>query len=155
MQKILHKLFAIQQALKVKKDQYNSFGDYNYRSCEDILEALKPYLEDQKTIISLSDKVFCIGGEKENIRFYVESTATICCIETGETYSTTACAREDCEKKKMDGSQLTGSASSYARKYALNGLLALDDTKDSDSTNKHGKDNSPKHVEKVNKTDPV
>jgi len=123
-------LNKIQKELKAPKNQFNSFGKYNYRNCEDILEAVKPLLGD--AILTISDEVVNIGNHN-----YVKATAT---IKNGdEIESTTAYAREALEQKGMNDSQLTGSTSSYARKYALNGLFCIDDTKDSDSTNKHGK----------------
>ena len=123
-------LALIQKELKADKNQFNSFGKYNYRNCEDILEAVKPLLGD--AILTISDEVVNIGNHN-----YVKSTAT---IRNGiEVESTTAYAREALEQKGMNDSQITGSTSSYARKYALNGLFCIDDTKDSDSTNKHGK----------------
>lgn len=125
---ILKKLLALQTELKAPKGQYNTFGKYKYRSCEDILEGIKPLLKSEKVIILLSDKIIQISN-----RYYVESTATIIDIETGEEKSVTALARESEDKKGMDSSQVTGSTSSYARKYALNGLLCIDDTKDSDT----------------------
>lgn len=129
---IYEKLSEIQTKLKAPKGQYNSFGKYKYRSCEDILEAVKPLLGEQKLHIIISDEIVSVGN-----RFYVKATAT---ISDGEnSISTSAYAREEESKKGMDGSQVTGAASSYARKYALNGLLAIDDTKDSDTTNKGDK----------------
>ena len=137
---IHEKLLAVQGALKAPKSQRNNFGGYNYRSCEDILEAVKPLLIKQDLLLTLSDTMVEIGG-----RVYVKATAT---VETGEEEITvTAFAREEEEKKGMDGSQITGAASSYARKYALNGLFCIDDTKDSDFTNTHGKE-EPKTVAK-------
>lgn len=129
------KLLAAQQSLKANKTQYNSFGKYNYRSCEDILEALKPVLALNLMFVTLSDEVVEAGG-----RIYIKATATATDAETFESISVTAFAREEETKKGMDASQVTGAASSYARKYALNGLFAIDDNKDSDSTNTHGKD---------------
>lgn len=130
---IYEKLTEIQTELKAPKGQYNSFGKYNYRNCEDILEALKPLLKKQSLVILLSDEVVMIGT-----RYYVKATAT---ITDGEgKISTTAYAREEESKKGMDGSQVTGASSSYARKYALNALFAIDDTKDSDTTNNGFKD---------------
>lgn len=126
------KLYAVQQALKAPKDQVNNFGKYNYRSCEGILEALKPHLGINQLTINLTDDVTEVGG-----RVYVKATATVTDVETGESVSATAFAREEEDKKGMDSSQITGAASSYARKYALNGLLAIDDSKDSDATNQH------------------
>jgi hypothetical protein len=139
----LDKLLKIQQELKAPKSQRNSFGNYNYRSCEDILEALKPILNDNKVIINITDEIALIGD-----RFYVKATATLLDV-TGEIImSSNAFAREEEQKKGQDGSQITGSSSSYARKYALNGLLAIDDNKDSDSTNKHGKEENKPVKEK-------
>lgn len=126
------KLYAVQQALKAPKDQVNNFGKYNYRSCEGILEALKPHLGINQLTINLTDDVTEVGG-----RVYVKATATVTDVETGESVSATAFAREEEDKKGMDSSQITGASSSYARKYALNGLLAIDDSKDSDATNQH------------------
>lgn len=127
---IYSKLSIIQSDLKVPKNQYNKFGDYNYRNCEDILEALKPILKETGAVITLSDEIELLGN-----RYYVKATATLTDVDSKESVSNSAFAREDETRKKMDGSQLTGSASSYARKYALNGLLAIDDTKDSDFLN--------------------
>lgn len=132
---IYKKLNEIQIKLKAPKSQFNKFGNYKYRNCEDILEALKPLLNEFKTVISLKDEIVFIEG-----RFYVKATVTLIDSETGEAFSTSAFAREEETKKGQDGSQITGASSSYARKYALNGLFAIDDTKDSDSTNTHGKE---------------
>jgi hypothetical protein len=133
---IQEKLLKIQQKLKAPKSQRNDFGKYNYRSCEDILEALKPLLAEFKVCLYISDDLVDIGG-----RNYVKATVTITDIEDGSSISNTAFAREEETKKGMDGSQITGASSSYARKYALNGMFAIDDTKDSDFTNKG--DNKP------------
>lgn len=127
---VYSKLSIIQSSLKVPKNQYNQFGNYSYRNCEDILEALKPILKETGTVITLSDEIQLLGN-----RYYVKATATLTDVDSKENVSNTAFAREDETRKKMDGSQLTGSASSYARKYALNGLLAIDDTRDSDFLN--------------------
>lgn len=132
MVEVYKKLLAIQKELKVPKAQRNDFGKYNYRSCEDILEEVKPHLDRVKAALLISDSLELIGN-----RYYVKATATVVDIETGESVSVTAFAREDESRKGMDASQITGSTSSYARKYALNGLLCIDDTKDSDATNKH------------------
>ena len=139
--KVELKLYAVQQALKAPKDQFNGFGKYNYRSCEGILEALKPHLGINQLIVTLGDRVVEVGG-----RVYIEATATVTDIEEGGQISCTAYAREEDSKKGMDASQVTGAASSYARKYALNGLFAIDDNKDSDSTNDGGKDVSKKET---------
>jgi len=135
MKNIAMKLLKIQQELKAHKSQFNDFGKYNYRSCEDILEALKPLLTKNNVTIFITDTLENIGE-----RYYVKATAILFDIDSGEAIETTAFAREEETKKGMDGSQITGSASSYARKYALNGLFCIDDTKDSDSTNRHGKE---------------
>jgi len=119
-------LSAIQSELKAPKGQFNNFGKYKYRNCEDILEALKPLLSKHKALILLSDKMEQVGD-----RIYVKATATI--KRDGHEISVSAYAREAENKKGMDDSQITGTASSYARKYALNGLFAIDDTKDADT----------------------
>lgn len=126
--KLYEKLINIQSKLKAPKVQYNSFGKYSYRSCEDIFEAVKPYLEKEQISLILSDDLVLIGD-----RYYVKATATLTNGE--ETITNVAYAREEDTKKGMDGSQITGASSSYARKYALNGLFLIDDVKDSDTTN--------------------
>lgn len=131
----MKRLIAIQNELKAPKNQRNNFGNYNYRSCEDILEAVKPLLKKQGLALIVKDDVRCIEG-----RFYVEATATLFDEEGKQIASTSALAREEENKKGMDASQLTGATSSYARKYALNGLFAIDDNKDADATNTHGKE---------------
>lgn len=135
----MKRLIAIQNKLKAPKNQRNNFGNYNYRSCEDILEAVKPLLTEQKVALIIKDDVTAKDG-----RFYIKATATLFDEEGKEIASATAYAREEESKKGMDASQLTGSTSSYARKYALNGLFAIDDTKDADATNTHGKEEKPK-----------
>lgn len=132
---IYKKLMEIQTELKAPKAQRNTFGNYNYRSCEDIVEAVKPLLNKQGLILNLSDEMVQVGD-----RYYIRATARVIDIETGDKIETTALAREDETKKGMDLAQITGSVSSYARKYALNGMFAIDDTKDSDATNTHGKE---------------
>ena len=132
---IYEKLTEVQNELKAPKSKYNSFGKYNYRSCEDILEAVKPILKSKRLAMTVKDDVFNIGD-----RFYIMATVTVFDCESEEKVTTTAYAREDADKKGMDGSQITGSSSSYARKYALNGMFAIDDTKDADSWNTHDKD---------------
>lgn len=129
---VYEKLAAVQRELKAPKGQFNSFGKYKYRSCEDILEALKPVLGKHGCAVTLSDEVVQVGE-----RFYIRATASIMDCESGERVSNTAFAREDADKKGMDGSQITGTASSYARKYALNGLFLIDDTKDADTDAYH------------------
>lgn len=130
---VYKKLIKVQQELKAPKNQRNSFGNYNYRSAEDILEALKPILAKHEATATLSYKIIV----KENLWTYVEATATFVDIETGEYTCTTGYAREAETKKGMDPSQITGSASSYAGKYALNGLFLIDDTKDADTDEQH------------------
>lgn len=138
MGNIYIKLMNIQQELIASKSQFNKFGQYAYRSCEDILSSLKPLMKKEKVVIILSDSLELIGT-----RYYVKSTASLIDIETNETISNTAYSREEESKKGMDGSQITGASSSYARKYALNGLFGIDDSKDSDTTNT-GEKNKPK-----------
>lgn len=130
------KLLEVQARLKAPKSQYNSFGKYNYRNCEDILEAVKPLCAEVKAVTLLTDKVVMVGE-----RYYIEATAHfIDCENDNAEITVCAYAREEDTKKGMDGSQVTGASSSYARKYALNGLFDIDDTKDIDTTNKQGKD---------------
>ena len=124
--KIQQKLIAIQKELKAPKNQYNSFGKYKYRSAEDILEGLKPLLAKHELLQTISDEIVLVGD-----RFYVKATVTVRHGE--EEISVSGYAREALNKKGMDESQVTGTASSYARKYALNGMWAIDDTKDSDT----------------------
>ena len=126
---------SIQSELKAPKGQTNKFGGYSYRSAEDILEAVKPLLNKYNCFLTVSDEIVEVGG-----RVYVKATATVHESHSDPIAVTTAFAREAEIKKGMDEAQITGSASSYARKYALNGLFAIDDTKDPDATNKHGKD---------------
>lgn len=128
-------LIQIQQELKAPKSQYNSFGKYNYRNAEDIMEAVKPLLVKYDCLMVISDTIEEIGG-----RHYVKSTITFKSLSDRDSITITAYAREEETKKGMDGSQITGASSSYARKYALNGLFLIDDAKDSDYTNTHGKD---------------
>lgn len=125
---IYQKLERIQKQLKAPKNQHNKFGGYNYRSCEDILEAVKPLLDG--CVVTISDNIREVGG-----RVYVEAEATI--SDGTNQINVCAYAREPEDRKGMDASQITGSASSYARKYALNGLFLIDDTKDADATNDH------------------
>jgi hypothetical protein len=127
------KLAAVQSALKAPKSQFNAFGKYKYRSCEDIVESVKPLLKQNGLLLTMNDEIALIGD-----RFYIKATATIIDTADGNSISVSAFAREEESKKGMDGSQVTGASSSYARKYALNGLFAIDDNKDSDSTNTHG-----------------
>ena len=128
---IYEKLGAIQQALKAPKSEYNDFGKYKYRTAEGILESVKPLLAENKCVLLLKD-----GIETAEGRVYIKATAQFFDAEAPETYiEATAYAREEETKKGMDASQVTGAASSYARKYALNGLFCIDDNKDSDYTN--------------------
>ena len=123
----MKELIMIQQELKAPKTQRNNFGGYNYRSCEDILEAVKPLLAEQSCTLTITDEIVMVGE-----RIYLKATATLTNPE-GLSVSTTAFAREPEQKKGMDESQISGMASSYARKYALNGLFCIDDTKDADT----------------------
>lgn len=125
----MKELITIQSMLKAPKSQFNKFGNYKYRKAEDILEAVKPLLAEQNCTLVITDDIVMVGN-----RIYVKSTATIK-NSKGETETTTGFAREEETKKGMDGSQITGASSSYARKYALNGLLAINDNADSDTTN--------------------
>ena len=125
----MKELIAIQSELKAPKSQFNKFGGYKYRKAEDILEAVKPLLNKQKCTLTITDDIVMVGN-----RIYVKATATIK-NEKGECETTNGWAREEETKKGMDGSQITGASSSYARKYALNGLFAIDDNADSDTTN--------------------
>ena len=132
---IYTKLMNVQNELKVPKNNTNTFGNYKFRNAEDILEALKPLLKKYNATVIITDDVVTTGD-----RYYIKATVKFIDTETGETIETSALAREEENKNGMDSSQITGSTSSYARKYALNGLFAIDDTKDSDTTNKHLKD---------------
>lgn len=133
---LLRKLIEVQNKLKAPKGQYNSFGKYKYRSCEDILESVKPLLVENGLLLTIRDEVLMVGE-----RYYIKATATI--TDGTDSIDAVAFAREEESKKGMDGSQVTGASSSYARKYALNGLFCIDDNKDSDTTN---------HVEKSAQT---
>lgn len=141
---IYEKLSAIQAELNAPKNQYNSYGGFYYRNCEDILNALKPLCKAQKTVLVIADNLLQIGD-----RYYVESVATLHDLESKDHIEVTAYAREEETKKGMDGSQVTGASSSYARKYALNGLFCIDDAKDSDYTN--GIQNAPKAAPQAQK----
>lgn len=140
----MKRLNKIQAELKAPKKQFNSYGGYNYRSCEDILEAVKPLLAEQNLTLTISDEIVQLGE-----RYYVKAVATVY-DETGkELHHCTAMARESQTKKGMDEAQITGATSSYARKYALNGLFLIDDVKDPDATNTHEKEeNTEKDTEK-------
>ena len=171
---IYEKLLAIQSELKAPKGQYNSFGKYKYRSCEDILEAVKPICAKHKVVLTLSDEIIVLGeglsqsqiikddAEEQEThivtrgqRYYIKATATLYNIEADangaiQKVGNTAYAREEENKKGMDGSQITGTASSYARKYALNGLFCIDDTKDAD-TDEYQKQQQEKDEKKLNR----
>ena len=121
-------LMAVQAELKAPKGQHNSFGKYDYRSAEDIIEAVKPLLKDNGLFLNMSDEVVLVGD-----RYYIKATVKVVDVVTGESVQTSALAREAAQKKGMDESQVTGTASSYARKYALNGLFAIDDNRDADT----------------------
>lgn len=135
----MKELKIIQQKLVAPKGQYNSFGKYRYRSCEDILQAVKPLLDETDTTLTLNDKVEEICGLP-----FVKATATLATADDKHSISIDGYAQIDEAKGMLAASQQTGSASSYARKYALNGLFAIDDTKDADATNTHGKSAAPK-----------
>lgn len=141
----MKELLQIQSELKAPKGQFNAYGKYKYRSCEDILEAVKPILKKNNCTLLLSDSLIYVGE-----RYYIKATATLINAE-GKSVSTEAYAREEETKKGMDASQITGASSSYARKYALNGLLCIDDNKDSDTTNTG--DNTPAAPAKTSKED--
>ena len=148
---IIEKLLAVQAELKAPKGQYNSFGKYKYRSCEDILEAVKPILKEHGASITISDELVQIGN-----RIYVKATARFWDIDDGGYVNNTSFAREPDTKKGMDESQITGTASSYARKYALNGLLLIDDTKDADTDeNRNERESRAKKQKEQPKQEPV
>ena len=129
---IYEKLLAVQNELKAPKDKRNDYGGFNYRSCEGILEAVKPLLQEQELMLTIKDEVVNIGD-----RYYVRATVLLDDISSNGEIAITALAREEEAKKGMDASQITGTASSYARKYALNGLFLIDDTKDADTDEFH------------------
>lgn len=135
---VYFKLMKVQSKLKCEKSQYNKFGGYAYRSTSDILEAVKPLLSEVEAVIIVNDELKLIGD-----RYYVEATAMFLDCETGDSIVSRAIAREAEGQKGMSEAQVTGSSSSYARKYALNALLLIDDTKDDDFTNTHGKEIKP------------
>lgn len=139
MKEILSKLSKIQKEIKAPKNLYNSFGKYHYRNAEGIFEAFKEYEEKYNVCLIVSDEIIQVGE-----RIYVKAIATLMDCDTGSTISATAYARESSDKKGMDDSQITGTASSYARKYALNGLLLLDDTKDADTDEYQNQNGSPR-----------
>ena len=152
---IYEKLKTIQQKLTAPKGQYNDYGKYDYRSCEDICKAVKPLLEEVGCVLTLSDDIVLIGE-----RYYVKAKATLISLEVDTKYglefpkvSNVAFAREPLEKNGSDASQITGACSSYARKVALAGLLLIDNEKDADVTNKHGKD-EPEPQKETKKAEP-
>lgn len=148
MAKIDEKLMRIQTKIKAPKNLYNSFGKYKYRNAESICEAVKPFLVEEKCSLTLEDDIVEVGG-----RVYVKATATLYDSESqdGEAVCVTAFAREAENKKGMDDSQITGTASSYARKYALNGMFLLDDTKDADTDEYHKQNDVPDKNEDIQK----
>ena len=145
---MINKLIAIQSELKAPKGQFNKFGNYKYRNAEDILEAVKPLLKKYNCLLTLSDDIRLVGD-----RFYVMATATITDAETRKYEEVKAFAIEEATKKVMDASQITGTASSYARKYALNGLFCIDDTKDADSNEYKKQEKQEKKTAKELKED--
>lgn len=132
--KFLEKVQKVQEELKAPKNQFNKFGNYAYRSCEDIYNAVKPLLAKYGLYLTVSDELVTVGE-----RYYIKATATLGNVDDMSFIHNVAYAREEETKKGMDGSQITGASSSYARKYALNGLFLIDDVRDSDVTNTHGK----------------
>lgn len=152
---IYEKLLNIQNELKAPKNQRNNFGGYDYRSCEDILEAVKPLCKKQNLLLTISDEIVMVGD-----RYYVRATATLIDFDEDSMaeIENVAYAREEEQKKGMDASQVTGATSSYARKYALNGLFCIDDTKDADTDefknqqNKSNTNNAFKPTAYANKT---
>ena len=128
MNSISHKLFNIQQKLKCNKNQFNAHGKFNYRSCEDILESVKPLLAENKCTLTINDDIVLVGE-----RYYIKAIVELYDIESATKLTATAYAREQAEKKGMDSMQITGSASSYARKYALNAMFMIDDNRDADA----------------------
>lgn len=142
------KLLVIQQEIKVPKTHYNDYGKFSYRTCEDILSAIKPFCKKYRVIITLYDEILTVGE-----RYYIKAHAILTDLDSTEIKDNVAYAREEEDKKGMDGSQITGAASSYARKYALNGLLAIDDIKDSDFTNnQNGQQSNNQNIKKIKNT---
>ena len=142
---VYQKLINTQEELKAPKNAYNSFGKYHYRSCEDILEGLKPVLKKNGATVVITDSIELVGD-----RYYVKATAKFVDIESGESVENSAYARESLDKKGMDDSQITGATSSYARKYALNGLFLIDDTKDADTDEYQNQQKSQKSQSQQN-----
>jgi len=147
---VYEKLIKVQSELKAPKSKYNSFGKYNYRSLEDILEGVKPLLVKHKATLIITDSI-----EQDGDRYYLKATATFIDTEDGQTISNSALAREAADKKGQDDSQITGTASSYARKYALNGLFLIDDTKDADTDEYHKQTNKQEKITKMNASDGI
>ena len=139
---VYEKLMQVQTQLKAPKGQFNTFGNYKYRSCEDILEGLKPLLAEVKATLTLTDKILQIGE-----RFYIEATAIFTDTELGAKVEVSGLARENATQKGMNDAQITGSVSSYARKYSLNGLFCIDDTKDADTLDNSTTDKPIKPIE--------
>lgn len=151
MASIYEKLVDVQVKLRAPKSQYNSFGKYSYRSCEDIVEGVKPLLKESGVTLLISDDVVLIGE-----RYYIKATATLIDNENGEHVSVSALAREPQSRKGMDDSQVTGSSSSYARKYALNGLFCIDDSKGPDTlNNKYSEEGKKEEKEKKDSVVPA
>lgn len=142
---IYEKLMNIQKELKCNKNQHNSFGNYNYRSCEDILETLKPLLEKYRCTLTISDELQNIGD-----RYYIKATARLINIDATESIENTAYARESDDKKGMSAEQVSGSCSSYVRKYCLGGLLLIDDTKDADTNEYRNQIEDTEHLMLMN-----
>ena len=147
---VYQKLAEVQKELKAPKGQHNKFGNYDYRSCEDIIEAAKPLCIANGLVLNVSDSIKYIGE-----RYYIEATATVTDIDDDKQVEITAFAREAEDQKGMAAAQVTGSTSSYARKYALNGLFGIDDTKDDDTKDKPKKDEAPKDKKEAPKDTPV
>lgn len=146
----MERLVKIREELKCPKNQYNSFGKYSYRSCEDILEAVKPLLSKYELSLTISDEIVQVGE-----RYYVKATCHLHDKDGKELMSNTAYAREEEEKKGQDGSQITGTSSSYARKYCLNGLFLIDDTKDADTDEYANENNKESKSKKEVKFEPI
>lgn len=143
---VYQKLIKIQAELKAPKNQYNKFGKYFYRSCEDIQEGVKPLLKDASAVLLIGDELVLVGD-----RYYIKATARFIDTESGEYVENSAYAREELDTKGMNAAQITGSASSYARKYALNGLFCIDDVKDADTQKPKDDNNNNSDRPKTNK----
>jgi hypothetical protein len=146
----IKKVAEIQKHLKAHKSQRNTFGNYNYRNQEDILEAVKPLLSERELVLTISDEIVSVQDSIDSSRVYVKATAIL--TDGENSISNTAFARESLDKKGMDSSQITGATSSYARKYALNGLFLIDDTKDADSMDNNKEEKSDKTPTEKNST---